>query len=1023
MSSEHEDPLSLPSPMESSAPISDQKKPRIRYTRDFFLSLSELDACKKLPSGLDKSILSDLEEATNTAFERQRSVGNLSLHGSRRGEYGSLSLNRSENSNSYTKGISSRWDTRSSGSSDREGDLLSDRESFTQDSGRRFGNQNRRTWQDPEHDGLLGSGALARTPGFTGASASKARGNGHYQLNKSTEPYQPPRPYKAAPYSRKDGSDLCNDETFGSSECSNVDRAEEERKRRESFELMRKEQQKTLQEKHSNDIHKGNLDLDITVLLDNSDADKSTQSTRKPDECVDDSLSPCNSTKSSPFIHVPATRPLVPPGFASMLMEKNNQINKLKSVALQSADEAAPSSIVPGVGFGNISFNTSVIEEASEVWEEDMPIDSFHKKEAGSDIVEAATQDHSSSIFDKLFGKAFVKNSGGLASDIQNHVNKAGEETWTHVASDFSKFAHLFQEESEESMPTEDKSSRDLLSLFVNNDNFGSQVYISSNDEAAEKNQSGLPSENATVHLSSPAPCPITGTLLESYQGDEQRPCAVLTCEDLEQSILAEVEDRCSVMQSLQDTLIAVDAKSEEHRDVVNDHASHHLLSLLLRGENSKESLEPPRVDVIGSHDMLACSDVESSTHFQLTNSAASSLSETEQGSEKRLTLEALFGAAFMNELHSMEAPISAQKTLVGRVNDRSANQSHGLPFYPPDSLTTTSNELHSKKAVFEGEMLQSNSSAEHARAQKSRENWTDYRDSPLHGFKLGDLTFEQSAGDIHLPEEDSLISLNDSLDAVASDSLCFQQVNRNDSLVPEKTVGDLSNKLLHTILRVGEPSREPAVDYPSFIQVSREMGDPDGDYHHLHVRPPLQFSHQMNHGKPLSAAHLDHPTLRNSQMNFISPDVMYHDPHHPFVQNVFTHNNYNSNSGPQLDPTTRHHMLSPIPFPGNFPPHNSVQGLPRVSHPINHLPGFSHEMNNVHVFPQQHQQPNYGDRGMGMPGHGGGGAAGRRSQEALERLMEMEMRANAKQFRPSMAEHVPGMYGADLDMNLQYMR
>lgn len=64
------------------------------------------------------------------------------------------------------------------------------------ESGRRFGNQARRFWQHQEHDGLLGSGAFPRPPGYTGASAPKGRGNGHYQLSRSTEPYQPPRPYK-----------------------------------------------------------------------------------------------------------------------------------------------------------------------------------------------------------------------------------------------------------------------------------------------------------------------------------------------------------------------------------------------------------------------------------------------------------------------------------------------------------------------------------------------------------------------------------------------------------------------------------------------------------------------------------------------------------------------------------------------------------------------------------------------------------------------------------------------------------
>lgn len=1001
MSLENEVQLSLRSPMGSSAPASDQMKPRIRYTREFFLSLRELDVCKKLPSGFDKSILSDLEEAANTASERQRSFGNLSLQGSRRGEYGSQLLNRPENSSSYTKGIPSRWDARPSGSSEREVDLQADRESFTQDSGRRFANQNRRTWQDPEHDGLLGSGSLARPPGFAGTSALKTRGNGQYPLSRSTEPYQPPRAYKAAPYSRKDGSDLCNDETFGSSEYSNVDRADEERKRRESFELMRKEQQKSLQEKRNNDIHKGNLDVDIMTLLDNSDADKSTKSRSKPDESSADSPSPGDSLKSSSLIHVPAVRPLVPPGFASTFMEKHSQTNKLKGMSLQFAEEnenpsAAPS-VVPDAGFGNISLNTSALQEVNRVWEEDMPKDSFHKLEAESDRVDAAIQDHSTSIFDKLFGNALVKNSGSLASDIQKNVNKTDEEAWTHVTSESSKFAHLFHEEREDKMPIEDKSSRDLLSLIVNSDNFSSQVYMSSNDKTTEMNQSGLPSENAAVFPSSPALSQNTG-LFESYQGNEQTLCAVLTCEDLEQSILAEVKDRCSV-KSLPEPLAVVDDKSEEQNGVVDDNASLHLLSLLQRGANPKGSLESPRLDTIGSHAMLSSSDVESSLHFQPADNAAISLSEAEHNSQKRLTLEALFGSAFMNELHSMEAPVSAQKISL--------------------------NVQHSKKLAFEGEILQLNNSTDHSRTDNCTENWAAYRDSSLQGFKIGDPAFEQAAGDIHLPEEDSLISLNDSVETVASDSLCLQKRNRNESLATEKMVGDLSDKLLHTILRVGEPSREPAVDYAALMQTSHEKVDPGGNYHNLLVNPTLQFPHQMNHGRRLFAAYSDHPSLTNSQMNFVSPDAMLHDPHHPYAPNVFAHHSYSTSSGPHFDPTTRHQMLQSIPFSGNFSSHNSVQGLPRVPHPINHIPGFSHEMNNQRMFSQHHRQPNNGVRGMGMPGHGGAGAAaaaGRRSQEAFERLLEMEMRANAKQFHPSMAEHVPGMYGAELDMNLRYM-
>lgn len=64
------------------------------------------------------------------------------------------------------------------------------------DFGRHLGNQTRRHWQNSEHDGLLGSGAFPRPTGYIAPSVAKARGNEHYQLNKSNESYQPPRPYK-----------------------------------------------------------------------------------------------------------------------------------------------------------------------------------------------------------------------------------------------------------------------------------------------------------------------------------------------------------------------------------------------------------------------------------------------------------------------------------------------------------------------------------------------------------------------------------------------------------------------------------------------------------------------------------------------------------------------------------------------------------------------------------------------------------------------------------------------------------
>lgn len=68
---------------------------------------------------------------------------------------------------------------------------------FYTEPGRRYGNQARRTWQSSEHDGLLGSGSFPRPSAYaSGMAATKVRANDNYQLNRSNEPYHPPRPYK-----------------------------------------------------------------------------------------------------------------------------------------------------------------------------------------------------------------------------------------------------------------------------------------------------------------------------------------------------------------------------------------------------------------------------------------------------------------------------------------------------------------------------------------------------------------------------------------------------------------------------------------------------------------------------------------------------------------------------------------------------------------------------------------------------------------------------------------------------------
>ncbi|KAL0379478.1 UNVERIFIED_CONTAM: hypothetical protein Sangu_0012100 [Sesamum angustifolium] len=290
-------------------------KRKISYSRDFLLSVSNLDICKKLPSGFDESLISEFEDALLRLPDRPRIPGSMPVHGFRRNEYGSSPPTRG-GSGSYPRGTSGKWESRSSGRSDRDSDSQSDRES---DSGRRYGLQSRRSWQTPEHDGLLGSGSFPRPSGYAaGISAAKVRANEHHQLGRSS-----------STSSRRD-TDAYNDETFGSVECTSEDRAEEERKRRASFEMMRKEQQKALQEKQRLHLekHESGGVSDLFEVLVNSKEENSVNN----DELEVSTAAPIlsNDLEKSSFVsHSPSSRPLVPPGFKSNTLDKSSGLKSL----------------------------------------------------------------------------------------------------------------------------------------------------------------------------------------------------------------------------------------------------------------------------------------------------------------------------------------------------------------------------------------------------------------------------------------------------------------------------------------------------------------------------------------------------------------------------------------------------------------------------------------------------------------------------------------------------------------------
>ncbi|KAH1044798.1 hypothetical protein GYH30_026170 [Glycine max] len=956
-----------------------QEKLKISYTRDFLLSLSGLDICRELPSGFDRSLLSEFEDASQ---DRQRSTGGLSVHSfSRRIEYSSSPLTRGD---SFSRGIHGKWETRSSGRSDKDSDSQSELDS---DSGKRFGNQSRRSWQGPEHDGLLGSGSFPRPSGYTpGLAALKFRANDNYQLNRSNEPYHPPRPYKA-PHSRRETNDSLNDETFGSLECTSEDRAEEERKRRASFELMRKEQHKAFQEKHKLNPDKNNDDFDITSLAD----DDEKRVVNRSNEYVEPNVTLSvlsNDEKSSSLSQTPsAARPLVPPGFASAKLERN------------------------------LATKTSLNTHSTEVGQP-APGDTGVK---GKEAVGAFSPDNSNSILYKLFGNASTLDRDKSTSIVEQPDQKA-DETWSPHAFQSSKFAHWFVEE--EKKPVDDLTHRpnDLLSLIVGGEKGGLQTSNVETPQPIAANFAFLNSEPTGEHMTSN----VAHTTIDNsellYKSDKPEVlAAVLTCEDLEQSILSQVgENGSSRPQPIQDK--DFDAKSEQLTPVDN-HASHHLLSLLQKG-TSHNDMELSSI--------LDSSDKVPNTEGVTTGNVLDNPGEANvdvSNSSKTLTLETLFGSAFMKELQSVGAPLSVQRGSVGSAGS-DVSESLLFPFPTSDNVHPPTGELTLNR---HGSGVLPSEQTNHPKSNRFEEQWLGYGDSQGDGnSSLLQSEISKASGfkgprDIHLPEEDSLITASDPL----QNFLSAGNLVKTD--LSQDTTVDITRKLaaLNPAFRDDRlvTRNQEGLAFPRGPYDMREPGIP---YQNLNVQRSPQIHPQLNHGGPMFNQLDSHPPHISSYMKLPTPEGMVHHdspPNHQFPGNMLRPPFRQPNSGlagPGFDPPVHHSMLQQqMHMQGNLPPPHLLRGFPRgapmPSHASNPMTGFMQEPNPMQSqgFPfSGHQHPTFGGPGMQLQAPDVGG--GRNHPEALQRLFEMELRSkNPKPIHAS--GHSQGMYGQELDLGFGY--
>ncbi|KAF9615474.1 hypothetical protein IFM89_023732 [Coptis chinensis] len=1108
MRSENDDQL-LPAQLGDVMPEG-PKKSKTRYMRELLLSLSELDVCSKLPGGFDSSILSEFEDISSTIPERSRIPGTLSSQNFRRGEYSSSPPNN------YTRTTQGRWDTRSSGSNDRDADSQLDSES---DSGRRYVNQSRRPWQNPEHDGLLGSGSFPKPTGYISASAvTKVRGSGQYQLNRSNEPYQPPRPYKAAPHSRN-ATDSINDETFA------------------SFEQFRKEQ-KANQEKQKQfpDKHKENVDPDVAAHLVEPEDEKKLWDKNIGLEDIAPFNAHGDSAKCLSAAQTSASRPLVPPGFTGMVLEKNMGTKSLipqtvgnaggdinvgqteghleengtpknrrdeKSVSHAHTTDQQYGIKTAHAPFTDISVKSVTLSSDVAVYESpvivanpsginsnlpevygglrnDEGTDFYAAKVPGHGIMGIASQEHSTSILEKLFGKASV-GDGVVSSFTEFHraINRSADQyllvrdmgvipllhsktvhafsldsnmldinnltsiiflyyqpgdvntdarsdvnadTRSHIPFQSSKFTHWFVEE--EKKPEDDLSSgkpESLLSLIVNGEKDGPLL-----SRVSDQKPAIFPSGSNELNDKSVTPTTASATIEPPYQCSNQgNNLGVLTCEDLEQSILSEFcEKRPSPSHSSQ--AWGASAAKTELRPDFNNLASQHLFSLLQKGTSVNDINQVPNREASENLFVYDAGTVSS----VLSNASAGDVGKV-PNSENNVTLETLFGTAFMKELQSFKAPVSVQRGSVSGVTKNDVLDSQKVAFpvtdegFPPNTpqISTLEGVSHVSNHIQQN------------KSNKNEERWLDV-DAPQSkkGSTLNNIgAFDRSleALDIQLPEEESLITLGDHVIPQHAMGMPAGNASDADLLSSSSMPVDIVDRLAaFSAVFQKERSMIPSPDRAPFHRGPYNHPESELPYQNHQGRPTSQFDRvEMNHGRPLFPPLDSHPSHMNPPINIIGPEngvrpefAQHHFPANTVHPNSFQH----APNGPtRFSPPAHHPLLQQMHMQGNLlPPHllrGVPRGLPLSPYSINHMPGYAPEPNPMQNIPFGHHQPSYRSLDLPMQALGVNGG-GNNHPEALEKMIEMDLRVNLKQNHPvpgtahNLGSHVHG-----IDMGFRY--
>ncbi|KAK9749447.1 hypothetical protein RND81_02G126300 [Saponaria officinalis] len=980
---------------EENANAESSKKSIRSYSRDFLLSFSEFEVCKKLPADFDESLLSEFHGTSYYgSLDRPRALGSSPSQGFRRTDYGSPPT-RGE-SGSYSRGLQ-RWDSRSSGKSEGDSDT---------DSGRRIGNQARRTWQNAEHDGLLGSGSFPRPPGFAaGGAVPRFRPNENVQLSKSNEPYQPPRPYKAGPYSRRETRDSFNDETFGSSDSTSEDRAEEEKKRRAEFELMRKEQHKAFEENLKLNPGKPKDSFSEMARLQENPSDIPISS--NSDKVVKET--PHDASKFSVSAQALPTRPLVPPGFVSGLTDKSSamkshvhadaqQVENLEVEQGHQNVKCIPQERGSSDWFGEMS-NSSNLKAKKDLSSILLGTDQA-RASALPGVTEALENGESLGFDSEINGHKMlcdpVRSTSILDKLLDNQSTMSCESTSNIVEGDDpktvdiwspdklqSKFTRWFREEDKKTSGNASlEKPNSMLSLI-----FGGEK-VENDDLNGVPTASVLPPEIILGRTASKS-ASSTGEVPQRFGSTSTNvsvpKASVLTCEDLEQSMLSEISGDIPRSRSLAKEQGTFEVEKDGlPGDPVDNSASQHLLSLLQGGMSLNNT-----TSMFGLTERLPGED-QKLGKSGLPESSTTSTREANQ-SDKSLTLEALFGTAFMTELHS------AQRTSVGSTN---RDVPDGEPF--PLKMGENGDGI----GGHERSILASNNGI--TKSTKTSD-WLDFHDT---GMKVDHSRLPSEADakfggfdrgiEARIPQEVSLINLADPTSAENSVWIPNSSSYGADlrSSLSNTSINVMEGLAAHSGARTDERSMIGFPD-PLSLHSPYDMGKLEMPYQNLQPQSQASFAQlhqpQINQNRtpfhPLSS----HPAHIDPHMKFIPPESGIQFP---------TNMGHPSFPNSSSLPTFNHHIppvLQQMNMAGNHPPPQLVRAFPGAApmppHPSHTPAGFIQEHNPMHGFPFGQRQPNFGGHGMTPPGPELG--VSNSPPEAFQRLLEMEMRANPKQVHP----------------------